>query len=47
MVSELGGDVGSFAAGAASNKAAEKYMNEMVYESARRTQFANLSTNCS
>ena len=30
MSSELGGDVGSFAAGAASNKIAEGYMNEMI-----------------
>lgn len=30
MASELGGDVGSFAAGAASNKIAEGYMNEMI-----------------
>ncbi len=30
MASELGGDVGSFAAGAYSNKIAEGYMNEMV-----------------
>ena len=30
VMSELGGDVGSFAAGAMSNKAANEYMNEMV-----------------
>lgn len=30
MASELGGDVGSFGAGAYSNKIAEGYMNEMV-----------------
>jgi hypothetical protein len=30
MASELGGDVGSFAAGTASNKIAEGYMNEII-----------------
>jgi len=37
IVSELGGDVGAFIAGAASNKLADKYMTEMVLAEGTKT----------